>query len=298
MSRRRTRSAGERVQNHPDPSHGCADPVSCSRPFCAPSSAGVRLVAAGSTRVVVHELPGWPISASALFERLNAMISREHLVDIAGTDPFGAHRHFPLLVGIRVSGRVPQHLDFDPGEALRLSRHGSGPDVDHLVRAWCCALLVITAGDHTDDLNDTAPQLVESCLALGGDVPRLAERLLAWRAVTEEPGTVGRPGRDHGGADPVALLGLVLLRAADDPADPRLGDLARTLADTFTVPARLPSGHPPRPVQQVRRRWRHLIDTVLAPLAPTGSDLDRLITALRPADRGRRAPRQKAPAPR
>ncbi|KJY30528.1 hypothetical protein [Streptomyces sp. NRRL S-495] len=274
--------------------------MSCERPFCAPSSsAGIRLVAAGSTRVVVHELPGEPISASALFERLNAGIGREHLLDIAGTDPFGAHQHFPLLVRIRESGRVPQQLDFDPGEALRLSRHASGPDVHHLTRAWCCTLLVITTSDHTDDLNDTAPQLVESCLALGGDVPQLAERLLAWRAVTEEPNAVGPPGQDHGCADPVALLALILLRAAGDSADPRLGDLVRTLADMLTVPPRLPSGHRPRPMKPVaRRRWRHLVDTVLAPLATTGSDLDRLITALRRADRKHRVPDQEAPAPR
>ncbi|WP_260867740.1 hypothetical protein [Streptomyces sp. SAJ15] len=29
------------------------------------------------------------------------------------------------------------------------------------------------------------------------------------------------------------------------------------------------------------RRWRHLIDTILTPLAATESDLERLITALR-----------------
>lgn len=283
MSRRRTRPAKGHTQNQPDPSHGCADPVSCDRPFCVPSSAAsIHLVAAESARVVVHELPGWPTSASALFNRLNAQISRQHLVDIAGTDPFGAHLHFPLLVGIRVSGRVPQQLDFDPGEALRLLRHDSGPDVDHLVRAWCCTLLVITTSDHTDDLNDIAPQLVESCLALGGDMPQLAERLLTWRAVTEEPNTVGGLGHDHGCADPVALLALILLRAASDAADPRLGDLVRTLADTFTVLERLPSWHPLRPTKHVSyRRWRRLIDTILAPLATTGSDLERLITALR-----------------
>lgn len=260
--RRRPRLAGDPVEA--DPGHDCADPPRCARPFCA-APVDIALVAPEDTRVVVRELAGWPLSASALFDRLNDQITREQLLQIASSDPFGAHLHFPILVRIRLSGRVPAKLAFDPGEALRLTRWGDGPDVDHLVRAWCCTLLVIAPDGSNDDLVTVAAHLAESCLALGGDLPQLAEQLLAWRAVTEDPDSVRQFGKDGGCADPVALLALLLLRAATNPADTRLVGLAQTLADTFAGPL-------PRP-------WRHLIDTILTPLRPVHPDLDRLAGA-------------------
>ncbi|MEV6597558.1 hypothetical protein AB0M36_11910 [Actinoplanes sp. NPDC051346] len=243
----------------PDPGHGCADPSRCTRDFCA-APVDICLVAPEDTRVVVGELADWPMSASALFDRLNDRITRQQLLRIAGTDPFGAHQHFPILVGIRLSGQVPAKLAFDPGEALRLTCWGSGPDVDHLARAWCCALVIIIPGNDGDDLYEVATRLTESCLALGGDLPRLAEQLLAWRAATE----------DHGYADPVALLALLLLRATTDPADARLIDLARTVTDTFAAPRQLP--WPGRLRRELRRR--------LTPLRPIHPDLNRLADAL------------------
>jgi hypothetical protein len=259
--RRRSRPAGDPVEA--GPGHGCADPSRCTRPFCA-APVHLDLVPPEHTRVVVRELAGWPLSASALFDRLNGQITREQLLRIAAFDPFGAHLHFPILVQIRLSGQVPAKLAFDPGEALRLTRWADGPDIDHLARAWCCTLLVI-APDGNDDLLTVAGHLVESCLALGGDLPQLAERLLAWRAVTEQPDIAGQLGEGDGRADPVALLALLLLRAATNPADARLVGLAQTLADTF-------AGPPPRP-------WRRLIGTILTPLRPVHPDLDRLANA-------------------
>ncbi|HEU5109266.1 MAG TPA: hypothetical protein VFT95_12045 [Micromonosporaceae bacterium] len=280
----------------PDPGHACADPARCRRPFCA-ARADVHLVAPADARGVVRDLPGWPVSASALFDRLNGQLTRAHLLRIAGADPFGAHLHFPILVKIRLSGRVPPRLAFDPGEALRLTRWGSGDGVDHLARAWCCALMVIGPGDPSDDLVDVAAQLVTSCLALGGDLPGLAERLFAWRAVSEEPAAAARGDRDPAEpADPVALLALLSLRAAADPADPRLADLAGAVADAFTAPDDPPDdrrggppggprGGPPgggtTPLASTSApHWRELIDAVLTPLRPTHSDVDRLVLAL------------------
>lgn len=232
--------------------------------------------------MVVRELADWPLSTSALFDRLNGQITREQLLWIAGHDPFGAHLHFPILVRVRLSGRVPAKLAFDPGEALRLTRWGSGPDVDHLARAWCCTLLVIAADD--DELGEVAAQLAESCLALGGDLPQLAERLLAWRAVTEDPDVARQRGEDHGCADPVALLTLLLLRAATDPADARLVGLAQTLAGALAAPQQWPWPWREDLRRLTRstsaRHWRKLIDTVLTPLRPAHPDFDRLADAL------------------
>lgn len=281
----RSRSPRDRVHRRPDPGHACADPVRCTRPFCA-VPVDIHLVSPDQTRVVVRDLPGWPQSASALFHGLNEQIGREHLLWIAAADPFGARLHFPIMVRIRLSARVPPKLEFNPGEALHLTRWSRGPEVDHLARAWCCTLMVISPDYGVeDDLADVAAQLVDSCLTLGGDLPELAEQLLAWRAVSEAAEHARRCAEqgyaDHGYPDPVALLALLLLRAATAPTDPRIGDLARTVADAFAAPHELPwpwSDDLPRLTDAVSMPlWRHLIDTVLTPLRPTQPDLDRLI---------------------
>ena len=230
--------------------------------------------------MVVRQLPGWPIGPAALFEWLNARITRLQLLRIVDGDPFGAHEHFPILARVRVSGRVPPQLKFVPGEALRLMRWGPvGPDTDHLARAWCYALLVIAPGPD-DNLIDVAAQLVESCCALGDDVPELAARLMAWRAISDEPFDVALRAKDEiegeGSCDPVALLALLLLQLAADPADARVTGLARIVADAFTEP-----DGPPIPAFSVSAvLWGKLADTILAPLAPASADLDRLAVAL------------------
>ena len=227
-------------------------------------------------RTVTREIPRWPVSAGALFDSLNARITRHHLVDIAGSDPFGAHAHFPVLVRIRLSGQVPPRLSFDPGEALRLARWGTGPGVDHLARAWCCTVLVICPTDDYDGgLPDMAAQLVESCLVLGGDAPESAERLFAWRAISDDPAEAARRRPDDGGhPDKVALLAMLLLRAATDPTDPRLGDLVRAVAGDDAVPAALAGS-------ASASRWHDLFDRVLTPLASTRADLTGLVDTLR-----------------
>jgi hypothetical protein len=279
MSSRYQRARGGNP--HPDPGHGCADPTHCTNPYCA-RPVDIHLVRPQQARVVVRHLPGWPQSASALLDWIRERLTRNHLLSIANSDPFGAHEHFPTLVEIWMSGRVPALLTFDPGEALRLYRWSCGPDIDHVSRALCCTLLSISS-DEDDFFDDVAAPLVDSCLAIGGDAPALAEQLLAWRAVSEPPNRA-KPGEDHGCPDPVALLALVLLRIAADPDDARLPDLARTVADAFTPPGG-PPWHVRDRVPEVMagghaRTWQHLVTTVLAPWRPTRPDINRLVTAL------------------
>jgi hypothetical protein len=250
----------------------------------------------------VRQLPGWPVSASALLDWLRQRITRGHLLSIANSDPFGAHEHFPILVKVWASGRVPAPLRFSPGEALELYRWSSGPNVDHLSRAFCCALLCISPdeSDFGDDPASVAAPLVESCLALGGDAPALAERLLAWQAVNDPPCIASLPG-DHASPDPVILLALILLRAAIDPGDARLPDLARTVADAFTRPDTLPwHFHFPASVSEMTggghaMTWQHLVTDLLAPLSPTHPSIDRLTAGLldhQPVKHGQRLKRR------
>lgn len=225
----------------PDPWHACGNPARCRRPFCA-APASITLVLPEQARTVVREMPGWPASADGLLNLLNSRITRRHLLAVADHDPVGAATHFPILARIRQSGRVPLRLSFAPGEALRLARWAAGPRTDHLVRAWCCTLLAICPTDEYsgDDLTEVAARLVDSCLTLGGDHPREAERLLAWRAVSDDPEQVRwRPSGDRGRPDPVALLALLLLRVATDPADHRLVDLARLVGNDRELPTAL-----------------------------------------------------------
>lgn len=145
-------------------------------------------------------------------------------------------------------------------------------------------LCISSTGDHPVDVPaDIAAPLVESCLALGGDAPALAEQLLAWRAVSE-PAATGTVREDYGCPAPVALLALIVLRAAADPGDARLADPARTVADASREPGALPGpfgdwisdvktgGH--------AQTWRNLITTVLAPGRGTCPDVDRLVPAV------------------
>jgi hypothetical protein len=267
----------QRRSIHPDadPFHACPDPIRCTRPFCA-THVTVPLVTPQQARTVTRKILGWPVSASALFDSLNAQIIRHHLLAIADKDPFGAHAHFPILVRIRLSGRVPPRLSFDPGEALRLSRWGSGAHVDHLVRAWCCTILTVCPTDEYDqgDLTEVAAQLVASCFVLDGDAPALAERLFAWRAISDDPAEAARrPPSDDGHPDTVALLALFLLRAAADPTDARLGDLGRAVAGDNALPTAL--------AESVSApHWRDLLGQVLTRLRATRPDLTDLLGCL------------------
>jgi hypothetical protein len=229
-----------------------------------------RLVPPERARRVTCRLDGWPASASALLDLLNRRLARRQVLGIASWDPFGADEHFPVLAKIWASGRVPDRLGFHPGEALRLARWSTGPTVDHLARAWCCAVLCISPDD-TDQLADVVAPLVESCLAIGGEAPEAAEQLLVWRATSAVPGQVGPAA-----PDPVALLAVLLLGTATDPGDARLPALCDTVATAIAGPPR-GSWHE-APARQVATcgsapLWRHLIGSILrGPTAmPTAS---------------------------
>ena len=96
---------------------------------------------------------------------------------------------------------------------MALRRWSAGDDVDHVERAWCCTLLALDG----DDLDDVAAGLVDSCLALG--VPSLAEQFLAWIWSTSDWPPVS------------GLFALLLLRAAQDPADPRIDTLVTMIRE-------------------------------------------------------------------
>lgn len=279
---RRYRRAPAGVPPGPDPGHGCADPARCTNPSCA-RPVTIHLVRPEQARVVVRELPGWPVpaadSASALLDWVRERITRVRLLTIVDQDPFGAHAHFPILVKIWMSGRVPPVMPFEPGEALRLYRWSTGTGLDHVSRVFCCTLLCISAAD--DDLAGIAGSLVDSCLALGGAAPGLAGQLLAWRAVSEPPGTA-KVGEDRAGPDPVALLALVLLRSAADPDDARLATLDRLVADAFTDPDTRPwrDSVSPDLTGPHAQTWQRLIGTVLGPRRTASPDVDRLVAAL------------------
>ena len=159
-----------------------------------------------------------------------------------------------------------------PHEVIALYRWSAGETVNHLRRAWCCVLLCV--GDEGGDESlAVAPGLVDSCLALGGEAPGLAEALFAWCAGTGHP-----DGADDDGAEPEWLLALLLLRAAADPGDARIAVLVRLL-----------TGHPWYPPEQLgaalagavtAQLWRQLIGRLLVPARHRRPELDGFLAAL------------------
>jgi hypothetical protein len=190
---------------------------------------GARGLRPEDLREPVRALDGVPVSAAGLLDWLRPQVSDETLERIAGADYGWSHdKHLPALRDLRATGRVPAPLPWEPGEVLRLVRWDEGESIDHVSRAWCCTILCLDG----DDLENDAPILVESALVLGDPAPDLAEGLLAWRYVTEDERLSSQLFS--------ALWGLAALRAARDPADPLLDELARRaealLADEwFTV---------------------------------------------------------------
>jgi len=243
---------------------------------------GPRGVAPEALRVVRRSLPGWRASPAPLFDWLRAQVSSEVLDGIAAAN-YGADKadNLAVLLDIWTTGLVPRQLQWIPHEVLSLCRWSRGENVDHIERAWCCTLLALD----DEDLQDVAAGLVDSCLALGAPAPELAERFLAWICRTGDADTAG-PGDSSiavpdSEVDPPPVLGLfalLLLRAAQDPADPRVSTLAsmvlRQAGSTTDEPDELFTG------STVAVLWDDLTTRVLVPLRPTHPDVDRLLTAL------------------
>lgn len=204
--------------------------------------------------------PGLEPDPSGLLDHLRAQLTEAQLRHIAAAD-YGSefNLHLEHLHRICATGRLPITLRWNPGEVLRLCRWASGERVDHVVRAFCAAVILLCS-DQDPPANDT-PILVESALQLGGPAPALAEGLFTWLYVS-------RP-EPHVEEQLCALWGLALLIAARSPAEPRLHTVADHLERLSTIdlagePARLTSA------QRYTLRaplWSHLIAELLEPAA-------------------------------
>ena len=188
---------------------------------------GPRGVRPEALRKPARRLDGWQSSASGLLDWLRPRMTREHLEGIADADyGSGAEKNLAALLDICATGLVPRSLDWHPREVLELTRWGSGEQVNHLVRAFCCTLLYLST--HDDVHECTAPILVESSVALGPEARALAEQLFVWRCETNCPDD---EDDEDEGAEPAALLLLVILAAAADSDDPRLEALVAMLVE-------------------------------------------------------------------
>jgi len=220
---------------------------------------GPRGVRPETLRAARRSLPGWDATPAPLFDWLRERVTPEVLDRIAeadyGTD-FDDHR--AALLDIVTTGLVPRNLPWHPAEVVALTRWSRGEHVYHLDRAWCCTLLCLNA----DELDDVAPGLVESCLAIGDPVPEYAEQLLAWICETDEDDDWPALG----------LYALLLLRAAQDPADERVARLISMILDidldqfySWAVVIDL---------------WNELGERILVPLRATRPDVHRLLEAV------------------
>jgi tetratricopeptide (TPR) repeat protein len=174
-------------------------------------------------RPVVQQLPGFAPDPHGLFDHLRQQISPASLQRIASSDwGMGGGEHLAVLTDLCETGLLPVvhgSLPWHPHEVLALTRWGRGERVDHLARALSTTILSCLPHE---ELDNTVPYLVESALVLGEPVPALTEGLLAWLCSTEEP------------PDLAALLGLALLRLAQEPEDARIVALVVLAEERFS----------------------------------------------------------------
>jgi len=224
---------------------------------------GPRGVVPEQLRVVRRSLPGWRATPTPLFEWLRSRVTPETLDSIAHNDHDPAHAdNLAALLDIWTTGLVPRALQWIPREVLELGSFARGDDVDHVERSWCCVLLAL----NDKNLGHVAAALVDSCLALGAPAPELAEQLLAWicRTMDAEP--------HHGNDYAPAHFALLLLRAAEDPADARVATLASMIVES-------------EPDYFYKRsfmadQWDDLASRILAPLRSSRPDIDDLLDML------------------
>jgi hypothetical protein len=194
---------------------------------------------------------------------------------------YRADLNVDVLDDIRRTGLVPAWLPFATTEVLGLGRWEEGPGVDHVERAWCCALLCLYTGLGANDLDECAPVLVESCLALGPEPAAAAEALFAWLAEADHHFSEYWWDPRDDGPNAVALLALLLLRVAADPHDRRIGDLARLVLTSGRCGPDGPAGL----LRSTRAGlWRELVDRVLVPARTGDPDLGGLVDRLLAGD--------------
>lgn len=169
---------------------------------------------------------GFACEGKALFEWLRVRIDAARLEHIAAAEVAWEIEHYrEALLPIVRDGIVLMPLDWEPSEVLAYCHHERGPDVDHVVRAFCGTVLClasIAGEDRILVLADKLALLAESCIALGPEPMAGAVGLLAARF---ERGDTDEFAAVH------AALALLVVAARIDPHDARLDALAaRVLA--------------------------------------------------------------------
>jgi hypothetical protein len=229
-------------------------------------------------RVPVRRLEGWEGSASGLLDWLRTRVPRDALEAMAQADyGWKAKESLASLADICATGIVPRRPESHVREVLELTRWASGDRVDHLTRAFACALICLW--DDIDGLASTAAILVESCLALGAEASALAAQLFTWRCETEDP------EEDHDdGIQPVPLLALVVLAVAADPLDARIAPLVRTVEENPWCSPAVLAGILDDTVRA--DLWRELFDRVLVPARSRNPAIGVLVDRIRPGSGG------------
>lgn len=160
-------------------------------------------------------------SETALLDWLTPHIDDSLLGEIAAAD-YGSEEkeHFEALKSIRDQRRIPIPLRWVPREVLELMRWsepedpswkpGSAGTRGHLIRAYCCTLLLKASGApemklYTSSENDTLIQMIASVLYLGREATEAASRFLCWCL-----SRLAASDKEY----PFFVLGLLLLRAA------------------------------------------------------------------------------------
>jgi len=222
---------------------------------------------------------GWDRDPTRLLGWVRARIPRESIVAMAALEDFFTNDHYIALLDIAKSGLLPHPLPAYLGLLDRI-RWWEGPEVDHLTRAFSCALLCIedAAVAIPEGHAPTIPILLESCIALGPDAVSAAIALFAAMADSYD---AAHSTTRHAPTVLFAELGLVLAAAWLDPTDPRIPPLVdRLIADEPRYRAGV--RNPARPwllgltrFDQRNALWRSLADRIL-----THARHERLATLL------------------
>ena len=134
-------------------------------------------------------------NANELLSLLSEAIDDTMLREIAEEDyGEGVDLHFDALTSIRDEGKIPVPMKCHPREVLELIRWSEPNDPNpggmgkrgHLMRAFCCAVLLRAAGEpgnkgYFEGENQTLVQLLASLKVLEPKYEEAALRFLVWR---------------------------------------------------------------------------------------------------------------------
>lgn len=175
---------------------------------------------------------GWQHDGGALLEWLRARVTEPMLASIAAADRGDdVAENLTVLEAIRRDGHVPVPLQWHPREVLQLSQWDEGLAVDHVERAFCCAVLLVEAlaedRHATGGLESTLAILIESCVHLGPEALAGAAGLLI--AFVDGVGQHDVVERSF------CVLGLLLVAIRLDADDARAEGLAGHLLTLVAV---------------------------------------------------------------